>query len=174
MKAGQGSPEWLRLFQLMSAEFARARLPEPIDAIPRRLRVAEIKELDNKLQAAAVLDNMSVAFDFTDRYYLDPLFKPKYFLIKYNNITKTVKVELHNHPKEITRIYHDAEWNGGAYNIVLVEVDKVENLKAAYPNYFGDVQLFLRNLRLIARGKEAREYTLPPQETGARKSYRRR
>ena len=62
---------------------------------------------DNKLQAAAVLDNMSVAFDFTDRYYLDPLFKPKYFLIKYNNITKTVKVELHNHPKEITRIYHE-------------------------------------------------------------------
>ena len=59
----------------------------------------------------------------------------------------------------------NAEWNGGAYNIVLVEVDKVENLKAAYPNYFGDVQLFLRNLRLIARGKEAREYTLPPQET---------
>jgi ppGpp synthetase/RelA/SpoT-type nucleotidyltranferase len=165
LKAGQGSPDWLRLFQLMSAEFARAEgCPEPENAIPRRLRVEEIKELDRKLEAAAILDNMSVAFDFTDRYYLDTVYKPKYFLIKYNNLTRTVEVEPHSQAKEITRLYHDAEKSGGAYNVVLVEVDKVENLKAAYPNYFGDVQLFRKNLRLIARGKEASEYTLPPQE----------
>jgi hypothetical protein len=50
-------------------------------------------------------------------------------------------------------------------NIVLVEADKLENLKAAYPNYFGDVDVFKRNLLDIVRGKGAKEYTMPPRGT---------
>lgn len=169
LKAGQGSPEWLRLFQLMSAEFARTEgCPEPSDGMSRRERVSEIIELDRQLQAAATLDNLSTAFDFTERYYLDPLFKPKYFLIRYDNSKGEVTVELHREATAGVLSYDNAEYPGdynGRYNVVLVEVDKVENLKSAYPNYFGDVQLFRRNLRLVTRGKDAREYTLPPQET---------
>ena len=35
---------------------------------------------------------------------------------------------------------------------VLVEVDKVENLRQAYPNYFGDVRVFLSHLKKAALG----------------------
>jgi hypothetical protein len=50
-------------------------------------------------------------------------------------------------------------------NTVLVEADKIEDLKAAYPNYFGDVQLFSTNLQHITRGEVAQEYTMPPRQT---------
>jgi hypothetical protein len=52
-------------------------------------------------------------------------------------------------------------------NIVLVEADKLENLKAAYPNYFGDVQLFKMQLGKVIKGKPVQEYTVRPQETVA-------
>ena len=38
-------------------------------------------------------------------------------------------------------------------NMVLVEVDEIENLKAAYPGYFGDVQLFLHHLQTVMHGQ---------------------
>jgi hypothetical protein len=50
---------------------------------------------------------------------------------------------------------------------VLVEADKLENLKAAYPNYFGDVQLFKTQLNNLAKGRDVEEYTVKPQETVA-------
>jgi hypothetical protein len=59
---------------------------------------------------------------------------------------------------------------GRGQNAVLVEADKIEALKDAYPNYFGDVQVFKSNLRLITKGKNAIEYKLPPQKTMPRSS----
>jgi len=50
-------------------------------------------------------------------------------------------------------------------NKVLLEANKIEDLKAAYPNYFDDVQLFSTNLQYITRGLVAQEYTLPPRQT---------
>jgi hypothetical protein len=35
----------------------------------------------------------------------------------------------------------------------------------AYPNYFGDVQLFKMQLKKITQGDDAVEYTMPPQAT---------
>jgi hypothetical protein len=46
-----------------------------------------------------------------------------------------------------------------------VEADKLENLKDAYPNYFGDVQLFKMQLSNIVKGKDITEYKVKPQET---------
>jgi hypothetical protein len=37
--------------------------------------------------------------------------------------------------------------------VVLVEVDKLDNLERSYPNYFGDVQIFKEQLRLVTKGK---------------------
>lgn len=45
---------------------------------------------------------------------------------------------------------------------VLIEADKVEDLKEAYPNYYGDVRYFINNLTRVVKGRDAEEYTLPP------------
>ena len=49
-------------------------------------------------------------------------------------------------------------------NMVFVSADKVGDLREAFPNYFGDVQLFAKNLRDITKGKGAKEYTMPPRQ----------
>ena len=48
-------------------------------------------------------------------------------------------------------------------NDPLVATDKVESLKQAFPNYFGDTQRFARSLRRIIRGQDVPEFVLPPQ-----------
>ena len=47
---------------------------------------------------------------------------------------------------------------------VVVEIDKVENLREAYPNYFGDVQLFKSRLSSVVKGEPVTEYAHPPRE----------
>jgi hypothetical protein len=37
---------------------------------------------------------------------------------------------------------------------VFVEVDKIENLRDAFPNYFLDVSLFTENLERILQGRD--------------------
>jgi hypothetical protein len=60
LKGNQGNPRWLRLFKLMSAEFAVAEgCPEPPDVPSQIARVAEIKALDIELGAIKTLDEIS-------------------------------------------------------------------------------------------------------------------
>jgi hypothetical protein len=80
-----------------------------------------------------------------------------------------VLVEPYFGANDAVRSYDNAEAfdnESGRYleNIVLVEADKLENLKIAYPNYFGDVQLFKSQLRSIIKGEAAREFSVRPQE----------
>lgn len=91
-------------------------------------------------------------------------------MIKYDNVTRQVRVTPYLKPIIAVSSYDEAEFldlktGMETENIVLVEADKIENLKEAYPNYFGDVQLFKKQLTDITKGKSAQEYTLPPRET---------
>ena len=172
LKGDRGSLEWLRLFQLMSAEFAAAeRSPEGPGLPCHSDRYNEIRDLEKRLDAVSTLDNLSNAVQWTE-ISLNPREKPTHFLIRYNNVTRQVLVEPYYVPTYAALSYDNAEAidnksGRDTTNIVLVEVDKIENLKAAYPNYFGDVQLFKDQLRQITKGKSAEEYTVRPQETVA-------
>lgn len=170
LKGNHGSPEWLRLFLLMSAEFAAAEgCQEPPGVPPHDERVSEIKDLDKAIRASTMLDNLSYVVRGTDEQ-VAPKTRPTYYLIKFNNATKEVEVEPYWVPQNAVLQYDNAEAldnqsGRDATNIVLVEADKLENLKDAYPNYFGDVQLFKMQLSNIIKGKNAAEYTVRPQET---------
>lgn len=165
MKAGNGNLDWLRLFALMSSEFAAAEDCPVLEGAPNaRDRRAEIVVLDRKLKATSTLENINSAVRFTESYRHE---KSKYYLIKYDHSTKTVEVESYNNPILGTNALHSSEniiTNRGQNN-VLVEVDKIENLREAYPNYFGDVKLFVTNLKSVTQGTGAVEYSMVPQET---------
>jgi hypothetical protein len=171
LKAGQGNLEWLRLFELMSVEIALAEgCTDLVGNRPSRVR--EIIALDKQLGAANMLENLSQAVRFTDRYHADPNSRPVYYLIKYDHANSVVNAEPYFGAIPGVQSYDKAEISenrSGKNNVstVLVEADGVENLKEAYPNYFGDVQLFKTNLRNITRGEEAKEYTMPPVATVA-------
>jgi len=170
LKANKGNKDWLRLFLLMSAEFALAEgCPEPPDVPPRNERVEEIKALDESLEATATLENMSYAVRWTD-LAVSPRQAPTYYLISYDNATREVEVRPYFAPRKAQLQYESAEaidnrTGGDTKNIVLVEADKLEAMKEAYPNYFGDVQLFKTQLRRITRGDGAKEFVVRPQES---------
>lgn len=170
LKGSHGDQRWLRLFMLMSAEFALAEgCPEPPGVPARADRIAEIRELDRELQATAILDKLSYAVRYTDDAVIQPGVKASYYLIRFDNQKKEVLIEPIFHPKEAVASYDNAEAldnqsGKGAEDIVLVEADKLESLKAAYPNYFGDVQLFKEQLRNITKGYAAQEFSVRPQE----------
>lgn len=174
LKGNKGSSDWLRLLFLMSAEFARAEgCAEPPNAPPHKERCSEIIALDKTLQASKHLQNMSDAFRATDDLVENPLSRPTYYLLKFDNVTKQMSVEPYYAPKEAMLQYDNAEeldnhtGTSSKQNIVLVEADKLENLKAAYPNYFGDVQLFKMQLGKVIKGKLVEEYIVRPQESVA-------
>ncbi|WP_074132318.1 hypothetical protein, partial [Bradyrhizobium sp. NAS96.2] len=67
MKAGQGSAEWLRLFQLMSSEFLSLEGCALTDE-NRNIRLVEIADLQAKLDAISTLENLRQAVRITDDY----------------------------------------------------------------------------------------------------------
>lgn len=150
----------------MSGEFAQAeKCPEPLLLPPRRQRLKEIVDLNRKLDAVAILEDLSNAVRGTKIVRGD---RPQYYLISYDNATMRVEVEPYSQPLEAVQSYDLAEYSDNTTgankkNVVLVEADKVEGLKQAYQNYFGDVQLFKRQLTNIVSGKEVREYIIKPQ-----------
>jgi hypothetical protein len=170
LKGGQGDERWLRLFLLMSAEFAMSeRCASPQDVPAHHLRVSEIKALAEELEASKNLDKLAYTVRFTD-ISVNPRTKPTYYLIKYDNATNQVDVEPYFAPKDAMRGYDSAEFldnrtGKNSRNVVLVEADKLDTLKAAYPNYFGDVQLFRMQLRNIIKGEGVKDYKIKPQET---------
>lgn len=174
LKSGKGDADWLRLFLLMSAEIAEAEQCPPPPGLPTSdVRKAEIKSLESKLRALAVLDSISVGLHGPDTP-LAPGYKPSHYLIKYDYDKKEVRVEPYNKAIRATESYDQAEavlrTGDEKDQVVLVEVDKINNLKVAYPNYFGDVNWFKTQLREITLGRSAVEYKSPPRRPAMKQS----
>ncbi|MGO7686632.1 RelA/SpoT domain-containing protein [Rhizobium ruizarguesonis] len=164
LKHHHGSSEWLRLFQLVSAEFAHVEGCPVGEGVPERpARIAEIKDLDARLSAVTLLENIRTATHYAENFVYE---RGKYFLIIYNE-NHTVEIENFYYPMQVTARQAALERQIEDGNIrskaVVVEVDKIESLIRTYPNYFGDVGLFVQNLRRIINGKDAQEFTLLPQ-----------
>ena len=165
LKNHAGSQEWLRLFEAMSGEIAEAEgcpvHPEWADATKRR---ANIRELAGSLKALAFLEHVRQGVKGTD-LPMSPGYFPSHYMIRFDHATKTVSVEPFNQPLQATQSYDDAESfqrKEESENIVLVEVSKLENLKLAYPNYFGDVGYFESQLQRVVRGQPAQEFSRVP------------
>ncbi len=164
LKHHHGSADWLRLFKLMSGEFAYVEGCPVGPGVPNRaLRIAEIKTLESKLDAISTLENIRTATIYAETSRGDG----KFFLIIYNNDDHTVTVERYSEilqlQARLARIELQIEEGLTRSKVVTVEVSRVENLVRTYPNYFGDVGVFLNNLRRIVQGQDALEFTLIQQ-----------
>jgi hypothetical protein len=170
LKNHSGSQEWLRLFELMSGEIAEAE-ECPVHPLwsDRDQRRGEIRDLARALDAIKFLEDVRQGVRGTD-FPLSPGYLPTHYLIRFDHATKTVSVQPFTKAILATKSYDDAEdiihhLKKESENIVLVEVGKLENLKEAYPNYFGDVALFERELRQVVHGQP--EYTRLPVRKAA-------
>jgi hypothetical protein len=142
LKANIGSPEWLRLFALMSAEIA---LIEKTPAIPgisasESERIAELKTLANGLRAVHTLNAYRATINWAGS--AQEKRDAKYFLVQYDYDENKVFVTAFKgtQSQRANKEYTDAELSmkAGSRNIVLVSVDSIQALERAYPNYFLD------------------------------------
>lgn len=171
LKAGIGDVQWLRLFRLMSEEFALMEGCGDCSSISPAARVKEIRQLNHDIRAAYILEDLKNATKFIQDYIHDDA---PFYLITYNLSDHTVKV----HPEADTYLSTsrlDAEERRieageSRAKVVLVDVDKIENLREAYPNYFGDVTLFIAKLKAVCDGESAKpDFVMAPQPVVARK-----
>lgn len=165
-KHGHGDGDWLRLFELIGAEFSYVEDCPIVAGVPDHdERVKEIRELNKKLQAASVLENIKNATHYAENFIWDTA---RYFLIRYKR-DHTVVVEGYDSVIIATQQLGAAEFRLATGQdedrVVLVEVGKISKLTEMYPNYFGDVSLFVSNLQKICQGKNAVEYSMAPQQT---------
>ncbi len=165
LKHHYGDADWLRLFALAAAEFAYIeRCPLPAGVPDRPDRIRELKDLNARLDAVSTLENIKAATHFAENFVHD---RGRYYLLRYRP-DHTVKIETYEAPfvatSALAAAEHAIESGESADTVVLVEVDKIDRLVDTYPNYFGDVSLFIRNLQLACNGRPGIEYTVAPQE----------
>ncbi|MER8374870.1 RelA/SpoT domain-containing protein [Mesorhizobium sp. M1406] len=156
LKHGKGEQDWLRLFQLMSAEFAHVeQCPDHIGVPDHNDRVRELRDINKRIGATSILEDIKNLTRYSE-YPGQPAEKYRYYLIQYNkghSVTIQPFLTLMLGARTLEEIEQKIELRGIGAKAVLVEVDKVEKLVEMYPNYFGDVSLFVRDLKSICTGK---------------------
>lgn len=172
LKAGKGDPDWLRLFALVSEEFAYSEgFAIDAHAGERNARLRELRDLDAMLQATAAVDNVRQSIRYLSEY-LQPIERPSFYRIVFNRIEGTVAVSSYSDAFLGLRDFHSeeaiAEDDPNALErVVFIEAARIAEIKEAFPNYFGDVRLFAYNLARLCHGEDAIEYSMAPQEVVA-------
>lgn len=141
LKAGEGNADWLRFFALMSGEIARREacpVPDGIadDDCDRR---REIRELAKALKAIDTLDSYRRAIQATTSFSSPG--RGGMFIIKYDPNSQSVEID--RSASTPSESYRHVEETSQGVESVLVEVDRAADLRAAYPNYYLDVDDFL-------------------------------
>ncbi|HYD26937.1 RelA/SpoT domain-containing protein [Brevundimonas sp.] len=153
LKAGRGCPRWLRLFTLMSSVIAAEEGCPTVPGTPadRAELLNELAEVEAHLGAIANLHSYNEAIRLTNEYARMP---GQSFVVEYDNINRSVRVRSNTQFRLTAEASFVAETSQEYPQAVLIEVDRVGDLRAAYPNYFLDVQLFTD--RMAAAVTEAR------------------
>jgi hypothetical protein len=143
LKAGQGNASWLRFFRLMSADIAISEGFDPGEGAPATQSdiTSELQDLSRRLDAVRTLQDYNLAIS---QVIEQPLFNARFFLIEYKTSTLSIRVTPYSTLPSSQLALEQAD--SDSVSTVVVEVDRVEDLKEAYPNYFLDVGLFIAQL----------------------------
>jgi hypothetical protein len=147
MKGGEGNSDWRRLFALVSGEFAAMEGGGAVPGVSedRKERFNELRALVHGLDALRTLDGIREAISFSENVRAPDA---KFFLIEYDYDNRQVKILPQAYLPSGLDLYESSE-HSDTMNSVLVEVDRLSDLKHAYPNYFLDVGMFTEELRRI-------------------------
>lgn len=151
LKSSQGNEDILRFFTLVSSILA---LKEGTPVCPNTSESAdelikEIKSLDSKHNIVSTLSGLNVAIDFDEK---NENKKNNYYILILDYTRKRMRIKsFETKNVEIaTDIYNRLEDElESDKNIVLVSASSFDSLRAAYPNYFTDIQEFVDMMRLL-------------------------
>lgn len=143
LKGSLGDSDWLRFFALMSSEFAHVEDQPLVPGTPadERERRKELLDLEASLDVVNVLTSYRAAIRGVDAARGE---RGSRFMISFDRVSQQVTVRPLG---ALAALQHLKAAEAVGTESVLVEVDGVEALSAAYPNYFMDVAHFVEQLR---------------------------
>lgn len=151
LKSSIGKEEWLRFFALMGSVIARRENCDPIPGTP--LETEALKDeifildrelgIDNQLVLYNTLVQFKEEFDTVGAFYYLIELDVKERSVTVEGFQKSEEAQASEKYLELERRISDSPES----NAVLVSVDNLSELRAAYPNYFLDTKLFLGVLR---------------------------
>lgn len=159
LKSSQGESGWLDFFKIVSSLFSfKEKLP-----VARNLRKFEMSELMVKCyqinktnQYSDILKALNVSVHETESK--EELSNSVYYLVYINFENKTVQVTSFSKDEESVASTRYSQLEGtlqdGKNAAVLVSVNKMKELRNAYPSYFLDTKEFTNNVDRICRNCE--------------------
>jgi ppGpp synthetase/RelA/SpoT-type nucleotidyltranferase len=157
IKSNEGHPDWMEFFKLVSSAFAKMENCSTVPNTPE-----DKKELYTKIKQKAIELNViekmrgwtSAIKFFDEEIRRKNKIKAKFFLLELDILGKKLSMSTYKEEDEERAIneYSALEKrhiDKKDYDVVLVGVDKVADLRKAYPNYFLDSKEFLSYLEKI-------------------------
>ncbi|NDZ12060.1 (p)ppGpp synthetase [Variovorax sp. WS11] len=151
LKSNQGERDWLRFFSLVSSDFALLEKSAPVPGVPsdHSELVKEIRSLSVDLRVLPLLQSYNATLEHVGKQK-----DKKYFLVHLR--PDSSRVELVGFRADESKMANDRYTKLEATipansrdQVVLVSVESVAALKRAYPNYFLDTTLFVKQVQRI-------------------------
>ena len=149
LKAGEGDPQVLRFFSLVSSVFA---LEEGCATVPNTpaTRIELVREIKDVCLHENMLDKLTAIRAATHLIVREGN-NAHYYVLILNFDTHQLLIEEYEE-KELdlaTAAYKIAENKEENVNAVLVSAGSINDLKNAYPNYFTDIGQFVKKISAI-------------------------
>ena len=157
LKSNEGEKEWFDFFRLLGSAFA---LMEGCPLVPNTpLNKTELYSfIKTKERELGVMNKMlgwAGAMDFfTKEMTTKKKKRVQFFLLELDILGEKLSIKAYTRAEELKAIqdYSVLEKRHSGqkdFDVVLVGVDRMDDLKKAYPNYFVDTKEFVENVRKI-------------------------
>jgi putative GTP pyrophosphokinase len=150
-KTGSGNHEWRIFFALVSSAFAIAEDSPVLAAHKNILPVdlyEQIKKVESRINALETLNGLTAAASFVEDTREDGYYK----IISLDMPNKRISIVSFARDEflEATKAYSAKEVEAArGVDVVLVSVGDINQLKAAYPNYFLDLKEFIEKVKVL-------------------------
>lgn len=159
LKSGLGEEDWRRFFTLVAARFAiRERAPQ-VPETPQETPtlVAEIRQLAVRLNVISALESMDAVVKHVNAAAASRRDPRKLYLLELHSRTNEVRLWGFEAKHQIAAnefyLQREKQFAGDpSVQAVLVSVDSLTALPAAYPNYYADTNKFVRTIRRMLWG----------------------
>ncbi len=151
LKFGAGPVEWRRFFSLMGSALAMREGTPLVENTPHveQELIAELRAAANELRVTHRLRGWADALQTLPRKHIKRF---KYLLLALNTTENTIAVKGFQNRKEADEAIDEMERSKRSdLDAVLVWVDSIKNLRAAYPNYYADTTAFLEALNVVLK-----------------------
>lgn len=163
LKSSEGSKDWLRFFSLVGSAFAFVERTPPVPGTPNSPKdlYDEIRRLQEKLEVQKTLDTYRHALKATEQQGIRDA---SFFLLSLDPLGQQLQVSAYRADQfqAATDAYAQEEGkvsNTPGSQVVLVGAHSLASLRKAYPNYFLDTELFIRQFdAAMLRLKDARAW----------------